>query len=687
MIQVSTTQRALYAIMPRQKWEGLFCNTVDDPYSQGAASPSIFGRSIFPVFAVCGIVLTRPYWRTDLNHSTPAPTTANDIFPEQVRLLYRGALEGLLATAINAPVLAYIQRHVIATHILGWWLFYMALVTAARAGLVYRYCHSSNSDLHAIQWNRAYGVGAALAGLGWGAAGIVLYPPDSIAHQIFLVLMLGGMAAGAVAVLTPRMEVFLLFFLPALFPMIVQLLRQQDELHFTMGAVLLLFLSALVFTARRLYRTIESSLLLRTNNTDLVHYLTSANIQGERLNRELKAQVRQREETEAALRESQEQLLQSQKMEAMGQLAGGIAHDFNNLIFVITGYSELLLNGLTSDEKKRFQVEQIKQAGTRAAALTQKMLAFSRRQTLQPRPIDLNAVVSNLSPMLSRLIGETIHIKTMLGPIGQVKADPMQIEQVIVNLTLNARDAMPDGGTLTIETSDAELDHIYTDQHQGSSVGTFVRLAVQDTGIGMDAETKRRVFEPFFTTKEVGKGTGLGLSMVYGIVKQSGGYIDVASEVGSGSTFTIYLPRQSSAVALSRAPVAVHPLPTGREHILVVEDDPAVRGLIFNLLHQHGYDVFEASDGHHALHIVEQTVTPIQLMVADLVMPRLGGCELGHRLALHRPGTRVLYISGYSDDSVLQREGLPVGADFLRKPFTPEAFLRKVREVLDRPVR
>lgn len=624
---------------------------------------------------------------TNVNHSTPTHTTATTIFPQQVRLLYSGAFEGLLATAINAPVLAYIQREVIATQVLGWWLFVIAVVTAARAGLVYRYWTASDAGMSPRQWNRAYGIGAAIAGMGWGAAGIALYPPDSISHQMFLVFMLGGMAVGAVAVLTPRMEVFLLFFLPALLPTVVHLVSQQDEIHFTMGAVLLLFMLALLFTARRMSRTITSSLALQTENTGLVRYLTSANVQGERLNRELKAEVQQREETEAALRESQEQLLQSQKMEAMGQLAGGIAHDFNNLIFVINGYSELLLNSLKSDEKKRLHVEQIKLAGNRAAALTQKMLAFSRRQILQPRPVDLNTVVSNISPMLSRLIGETIHIDIRLSPIGQVKADPMQIEQVIVNLALNARDAMPEGGTLTIETSDADLDQGYIDQHQGSHVGTYVRLAVRDTGIGMDGETKRRVFEPFFTTKDVGKGTGLGLSMVYGIVKQSGGYIDVASQFGSGSTFTIYLPRQSSTVAPSRPPaVAVHPLPTGRESILVVEDEPAVRELIFNLLHQQGYDVIEASDGDEALRIMEQTLKAIHLLVADLVMPRLGGCELAQRLALQRPGLKVLYISGYSDDSVLQREGLPASADLLRKPFTPEALSRKVREVLDKPV-
>lgn len=615
-------------------------------------------------------------------HSASAASV--DIFPQQVRLLYSGGIEGLLATTINAPILAYIQRDVIAGPIVGWWLLYMATVTLARAALVYQYWRSPDTDRSAARWSRAYGIGAALAGLGWGAAGIFLNPLESIPHEVFLVFMLGGMAAGAVAVLTPRMDVFLLFFLPTLLPTIVQLMGRQDELHLTMGSVLVIFMLALLFTARRMSYTITSSLALRTENTGLVRYLTSANAQAEGLNRELKTEIQQREETEAALRESQEQLLQSQKMEAMGQLAGGIAHDFNNLILVINGYSELLLNDLKCDEKKRREIEQIKLAGDRAAALTQKMLAFSRRQRVHARPIDLNTVVSNIIPMLSRLIGATIHIVTSLPPVGHVRADPTQIEQVIMNLALNARDAMPHGGTLTIETSNVELDHLYTDHHRGSQAGTYVQLTVRDTGMGMDAETRRRVFEPFFTTKDVGKGTGLGLSVVYGIVKQSGGYIEVTSQPGSGSVFTIYLPRLTSAMPLSPPPLAVRPLPMGRECIMVVEDEPAVRGFILNLLRQHGYDVSEASDGDDALRLIEKSAGAIDLLVTDLVMPRLAGFELAQRLISQRPGMHVLYMSGYSDEAVLRREGLPPGADFLQKPFDPEAFSRKVREILDK---
>jgi two-component system, cell cycle sensor histidine kinase and response regulator CckA len=372
-------------------------------------------------------------------------------------------------------------------------------------------------------------------------------------------------------------------------------------------------------------------------------------------------------------------------MEAIGQLAGGIAHDFNNLILVINGYSELLLNELKSDEKKRLKVEHIKQAGDRAAALTQKMLTFSRRQVTHPRPIDLNTVVSSIMPMLSRLIGESIHFITKLTPVGQVQAHPMQIEQVIMNLVLNARDAMSHGGTLTIETANVELDHVYTGQHRGSQVGTYVQLTVRDTGIGMDAETKRRVFEPFFTTKEVGKGTGLGLSVVYGIMKQSGGYIEVTSEPQSGSLFTVYLPRLSSSVALSDAQVPERLSATGRESILIVEDEQTVRNLVSSMLRQQGYNVVEASDGDEALRTVEQALSTIHLLITDLVMPRLGGFELAQRLRLQWPHVKVLYMSGYSEDTLLRREGLPVGAHFLQKPYTPEALSCKVREILDTP--
>ena len=622
---------------------------------------------------------------TALAHSASADTASANIFPQQVRLLYSGGIEGLLATTINAPILAYIQRDVIAGPIIGWWLVYMATVTLVRAILVYQYWRSPDTEQSAARWSRAYGMGAALAGLGWGVAGIVLFPPDSIPHQVFLVFMLGGMAAGAVAVLTARMDIFLVFFLPTLLPIIGQLVTRPGKLHLTMGGVLLIFMLALLFTARRMHFTIVSSFTFRTENTGLVQYLTAANVQAEHLNKELKGVIQQREQAEAALQASQEQLLQSQKMEAIGQLAGGIAHDFNNLILVMNGYSELLLDELRSDEKTRFKVEQIKQAGDRAAALTQKMLAFSRRQTTHPRPIDLTTVVSSITPMLSRLIGEPIHFVTKLAPVGQVKADPMQIEQVIMNLALNARDAMPHGGTLSIETSNVELDHLYTGQHPGSQVGTYVQLTVRDTGIGMDAETKRRVFEPFFTTKEIGKGTGLGLSVVYGIIKQSGGYIEVTSEPQTGSRFTVYLPRLSTAVALSQSQEPGRTLVTGRESILVVEDEQAVRSLILRLLGQQGYGVLEASDGDEALRTVIQAPNAIHLLITDLVMPRLGGFELAQRLRGQWPQLKVLYMSGYSDDTLLRQEGLPVGADFLQKPFTPDALSRKVREVLDKP--
>lgn len=614
-------------------------------------------------------------------HSSPVSVSPHLILSQQVLLLYSGARDALVATTINALILAYIQRDVVAAPTLRWWLLYMLTVTIARAALVLSYSRSQSS-MSDTSWKHAYATGATLSGLGWGAAGLALFPADSIPHQVFLVFMLGGMAAGGVALLTPRIEVFFLFFFPTLIPIIWRLMIFHDEMHWTMAGALLLFFIALLFTAFRLHRMIVSSLTLRTENTDLVQYLSDANLEARRLNADLTTEIHHRQETETALRESQEQLLQSQKMEAMGQLAGGIAHDFNNLVMVINGYSELLLHSLT-DQTQRREVEQIKLAGDRAAALTQKMLAFSRRQVSQPRPIDLNQVISNLTPMMSRLIGETIAVVTTLGTIGQVKADPMQIEQVLLNLALNARDAMPHGGTLAIETSNVELDQTYTAHHKGAQIGAYVRLIVKDTGRGMDAETTRRVFEPFFTTKEVGKGTGLGLSMVYGIVKQSGGYTDVFSRPGCGSTFTVYLPRLSSAIATSPPPLAARPLPTGRESILLVEDEPAVRTLIGSILRQQGYEVLEAPHGDEALRLIQETRHPIHLLVTDLVMPHLGGKDLAQCLAVRRPGMKVLYISGYLDDALLKREGVTASTTFLRKPFTSEVLCGKIREVLD----
>ncbi len=384
------------------------------------------------------------------------------------------------------------------------------------------------------------------------------------------------------------------------------------------------------------------------------------------------------------LSQTQDQLAQASKMEAVGHLAGGVAHDFNNLLMVIMGRSELLLAGLDTGDPNRPALELIEQTAIRAADLTRQLLAFSRKQVLQPRVLDLNAVVSNMSEMLRRLIGEDIALVTVLGPaLGHVKADRGQIEQIIMNLAVNARDAMPHGGRLTLETANVDLDAAYARKHVEARPGPHVMLALSDTGIGMDPKTQARIFEPFFTTKGPRKGTGLGLAMVYGIVKQSGGNIWVYSEPGQGTTFKIYLPRIEEAIESAQGRSALAPPLRGMETVLLVEDEDAVRDLARDILQARGYTVLEARHGAEALRISEQHPGPIHLMLTDVVMPEMIGRELADRLAVLRPETKVLYMSGYTDNAVVHHGVLDPGTIFLQKPFTAAVLARKVREILD----
>src|SRR5262249_6414474 len=380
----------------------------------------------------------------------------------------------------------------------------------------------------------------------------------------------------------------------------------------------------------------------------------------------------------------EEQLRQSQKMEAIGQLAGGVAHDFNNLLTAILGYSDLLLSQLNPSDSLCTDIEEIKRAGERASSLTKQLLAFSRKQILQPRVLELNETVADTDKMLQRLIGEDIELVISLDPaLGRVKADPGQIEQILLNLAVNARDAMPEGGKLTIETANVDLDQAYARDHVAVQAGPYVMLAVSDTGCGMSSEVQAQIFEPFFTTKDQGKGTGLGLSTVYGIVKQSGGHIEVKSELGRGTSFQIYLP----AVAEPADPLsklrAGPPIVRGTETILLVEADALVRNLAREILTALGYRVLAATDGFEALRVQAQEQGPIHLLVTDVLMPHMNGPQLAKRLQQVLPDIGVLFLSGYTADAAV-RQGLRAEAAFLQKPFSPDALARKTRDVLDR---
>jgi two-component system, cell cycle sensor histidine kinase and response regulator CckA len=379
------------------------------------------------------------------------------------------------------------------------------------------------------------------------------------------------------------------------------------------------------------------------------------------------------------------QLRQSQKMEAVGLLAGGVAHDFNNLLTAIMGYGQLLQRRVAGDAGALADADEILKAAERAASLTRQLLAFSRQQVLEPRVVDLNTILSDMDKMLRRLIGEDIDLLTAPGDdLGRVRVDPGQIEQVLVNLVVNSRDAMPRGGKLTLETADVDLDEGFVKGRLDVPPGPYVMLAVSDTGCGMSPETLARVFEPFFTTKETGRGTGLGLSTVHGIVKQSGGHLEVYSEVGRGTTFKVYLPRVDEAAEQRPAGTFEPAHLAGRETVLLVEDEELIRRVVTQALELHGYRVVAVEDGRRALAVCERADQPIDLLVTDVVMPSMNGPELVQRVSRLRPRLPVLYISGYTDRALIHQGQRDAGTAFLQKPFMPDVLVRKIREVLDR---
>jgi nitrogen-specific signal transduction histidine kinase len=387
-------------------------------------------------------------------------------------------------------------------------------------------------------------------------------------------------------------------------------------------------------------------------------------------------------------KELEKQLLQAQKMEAVGRLAGGVAHDFNNMLGAIIGYTEMLMKRLNQTDPTYHYGEEIRKAADRAAILTRQLLAFSRKQVLQPQKLNINAVIGDLEKMLRRLIGEDIELFLNLDPnLSAVKADFGQMEQVILNLVVNARDAMPRGGQLAVSTANITLDEAHPQKPGDFCAGPYIVVSVSDNGMGMDVETLDHIFEPFFTTKELGNGTGLGLSTVYGIIKQSGGFIEVSSQVGAGTTFKIYLPALCESVDLLEINLSEAEPLWGSETILLVEDEEILRHLIKEALQLNGYRVLEAQNSREAIMLCERHTEPIHLMLTDVVMPQMNGRQLAQRLARLRPEMKVIYMSGYAEDVLFRQGVLDPSITFLQKPFRQYEMTAKVRQVLDsRPV-
>ncbi len=438
---------------------------------------------------------------------------------------------------------------------------------------------------------------------------------------------------------------------------------------------------------RRAQEIQDANRMLREFQGELEERVLARTGELRRANEELKREIQERERTEEALHQSEGQLRQSQKLEAVGRLAGGIAHDFNNLLTVILSYSDIILRTGAPAGPIRNGLEEIKAAGERAASLTHQLLAFSRQQVLEPKVLDVNEVLTTLSQMLKRLLGEDIELRLSLAPVlDRVMADRGQLDQVVMNLVVNARDAMPHGGRLNIETANVTLDESVGETHFDVRPGSYVMLAVSDTGVGMDAATKARVFEPFFTTKERGKGTGLGLSTVFGIVKQSGGNIYFYSEPEVGTTFKVYFPRADGKLASPEEPSAGARGARGTETILLVEDEEQVREVAGTILRAAGFHVLVAATPAEAILLCEKSPEHVDLVLTDVIMPKMNGRQVAERVRELRPGVRVLFMSGYTDDMILSNGILELGASFIQKPMTPDSLTRKVREVLDRPV-
>jgi signal transduction histidine kinase/CheY-like chemotaxis protein len=606
-------------------------------------------------------------------HYTPAAADAA-VQAEQIRTLYRQSLAIIAVNPLNAAIVAAVLWPWSDPKLLIGWVAAMAVVTILRAGLRGSYIRAHPSiEQHGV-WGRRLVYSALAAGLLWGLGGALFYDASAFVTQLVLVFVIGGMVAGASGTLALHVPAFVAFTASAILPVAARMAAEGDMPHVAMALLAVVYGVAMTLITAHTHRAVSEALLLRFENHELLAQLSAAQVSLEATNQTLEQRVAERS---AALERQAEALRDAQRMESVGLLAGGVAHDFNNLLTVVLGSVELLLSDArTAEEKSRLR--EIQSAANRGATLVSQLLAFSRRQVMVRQVLDLNTVVTEVRPLLTRLIGEHIELVISLAarPL-HVQADPTQLQQTIINLATNARDAMPDGGTLSITTELIE----------GVPAGTafpadcYVTLSVRDTGVGMDAATRRLAFDPFFTTKDVGKGTGLGLSSVYGIVEQSGGHVHVESAPGSGSCFRVFLPwvvvekPEAADVRASTPPLSASHSAT----IVVVEDEELVRDVIARVLGRAGYTVIEAQDGEEALELLRRHEAQIDLVITDVVMAKMGGLELAGRIGGERSGLPILLMSGYNTEE-LPEDDPTIG--FLQKPFSPSELLQKVSTLL-----
>jgi len=611
---------------------------------------------------------------------------ASAVRAEQIRTLYRQSVWVFIANPVNAVITALSLWQRAHHGALLAWIAGMSLVAAGRLAVRRKYLQVNPSADESGRWTTYFVSGTIATGAAWGVGAAVFFDPADPVVQLIVTFVIGGMIAGASGTLATYVPAFIGFEVPALLGLAGGMVVIGDTAH--VGFVFLLLVYGVVMTmvASNTQRAIVGTFRLRFENDELLAQLMNARASLENVNRTLEDRVAER--TLAFERQS-ETLRDAQRMESIGLLAGGVAHDFNNLLTVVLANVAMLEGGQLRDAD-RISVEEIRTSANRGAALVSQLLAFSRRQILKPQTLDLARVVAEMEHFLRRLIGSQVEVEVNVpADVLPVTADPSQLQQVIINLATNARDAMPSGGRLTIQAGSFDK----TPGGPGPEVpaGPYATLEVRDTGVGMDAETRRLAFHPFFTTKEQGRGTGLGLATVYGIVDQSGGYTFVESQPAKGSSFSIYLPRVTGAAAaqfLAAAPAVTSDATEPRRGtVLLAEDNPMVRDVAARILNNAGHTLLLACDGQEGLEVAGKHDGIIDVLVTDLVMGRMGGIELAKRLAEARPELRILFISGFAWDNSLPAIDPVRGIDFLQKPFAPDALVEAVQRLLRAPRR